>query len=315
MPDSYKNLWNCDSSLYYRRINMKKRLVTLFLAATVAAGVLVGCGSNSNTDSQQQTSAGDDGTQTEGETSASNEAGDESTEDVTVTVYAAASLEGVLNEAIALYHETNPDVNIVLSTGSSGELMTQIEEAAGTDVDVFFSAATDKMDQLVADGYVDEADVDDLLKNEIVLIGAKDSGTAVTGFANITDAANIALADETVPVGAYAREAFESLGISVDDFAEVNSCSDVSAVKEAVKEGANEVGIVYYSDYYSVKDDVDLIEICDQSLYSDCIYPVATVNNPNADEAEKAAAADFVEFLQTAAAEALFEDFMFTIYE
>ena len=31
-----------------------------------------------------------------------------------------------------------------------------------------------------------------------------------------------------------------------------------SKVKEAVKEGANEVGSVYYSDAYSVKDDVDI---------------------------------------------------------
>ena len=126
---------------------------------------------------------------------------------------------------------------------------------------------------------------------------------------------NASLADETVPVGSYAREAFDSLGISVDDFAEVNNCSDVSAVKEAVKEGSNEVGIVYYSDYYSVKDDVDLIEVCDQSLYSECIYPVSVVNNSAADDAQVAAAEAFVEFLQTDAAKALFEDYMFTIYE
>ena len=101
----------------------------------------------------------------------------------------------------------------------------------------------------------------------------------------------------------------------MDDFAEVNNCSDVSAVKEAVKEGSNEVGIVYYSDYYSVKDDVDLIEVCDQSLYSECIYPVSVVNNSAADDAQVAAAEAFVEFLQTDAAKALFEDYMFTIYE
>ncbi|MPN33472.1 hypothetical protein SDC9_180960 [bioreactor metagenome] len=86
-------------------------------------------------------------------------------------------------------------------------------------------------------------------------------------------------------------------------------------MKEAVKEGSNEVGLVYYSDAYSIKDDVDILETADSSLTGDIIYPVCRVNNAEATAAETAAAEDFVAFLQTDAAKAVFEKFMFVIYE
>ena len=289
---------------------MTKKIVSLLLCGAMAVSMLAGCGSKSEEGSDATTASAD-------ATVASSDAQESGDvlEEASINLYAAASLADVLEDEIALFNESQPNVTITLSTGSSGDMMDQIVAADGVDVDIFFSAATKQMNSLVEEGLVNEDNVVNLLKNEIVLIAAKDSDTAVTGFENITDATSIALADETVPVGSYAREAFDSLGISVDDFAEVNNCSDVSAVKEAVKEGSNEVGIVYYSDYYSVKDDVDLIEVCDQSLYSECIYPVSVVNNSAADDAQVAAAEAFVEFLQTDAAKALFEDYMFTIYE
>ncbi len=293
---------------------MKKKLLTLALLGVVCTGVVAGCGKSDTAKTDENSSQTVSDVQTEAEVSASDAEASDKEYNAKLNVYAAASLADALNDAIAEYNKTQPGVEITPATGSSGDLMTQIEESDGVDVDVFFSAATKQMDQLVADGYVDEANVVKLLKNEIVLIGAKDSDTKVTGFDNITDAKNIALADDTVPVGQYAREAFDSLGISVDDFAEVNECVDVSAVKEAVKEGSNEIGIVYYSDYYSVKDDVELIEVCDQNLYNECVYPVAVVNNKNADDEQSDAAKDFVAFLQTDAAKQIFEDYMFTIY-
>ena len=94
---------------------------------------------------------------------------------------------------------------------------------------------------------------------------------------------------------------------------EINECSNVSKVKEAVKEGSNEVGTVYYSDAYSVKDDVDIIEVADTKLTGDIIYPVCRVNNPEATAAETAAADDFIAFLQTDAVKAIFENYMFLI--
>ena len=203
-------------------------------------------------------------------------------------------------------------IDLVFNAGSSGKLQTQIEE--GGACDVFFSAATKQMDALVEGGFVQEADVTDLLENKVQLIKPAGTETKVTGFENITDAANLALAADTVPVGQYAREIFDNLGITDQVMAmEINECEDVSAVLAAVSEGSNEVGIVYATDAASVADKVEVIATAnDTELKSKVIYPVGLVKNTEADDAETAAAKAFVDYLKTPEAAAVFERYGFS---
>ncbi|HQQ40268.1 MAG TPA: molybdate ABC transporter substrate-binding protein, partial [Clostridia bacterium] len=246
-----------------------------------------------------------------------------------VQLFIAASLEGAFQEIIPLYNATQPNVTITYNADSSGKLLTQIQE--GFACDVFFSAATSQVKALEEGGQMIPDTRVDLLCNKLVLVTLKGSGTAVTGFADLASAKSIALADGSVPAGKYARQVLINLGIldgskAAADYTtsevstalggvEINECSSVSKVKEAVKEGSNEVGLVYYSDAYSIKDDVDILETADSSLTGDIIYPVCRVNNAEATAAETAAAEDFVAFLQTDAAKTVFEKFMFVIYE
>lgn len=231
-----------------------------------------------------------------------------------LNVYVAASLNDSMEEIAALYNKSQPNIKINLNADSSGTLQSQIEEAAGTDIDMFFSASTKQMDKLKEEGYIEKDSVTELLKNEVVLISAKGSGTTVTGFKDITNAKNFALAGESVPVGQYTRQIFKNLGIEdAVSKMEINECDNVSAVKEAVAEGSNEVGTVYYSDYYSVKDKVDLIAKADESWCDEIVYPVGLVVNPNADNNQKKAADDFINFLQRDEAKAIFEKYMFVI--
>ncbi len=243
-------------------------------------------------------------------------------------LFIAASLEGVFQEIIPLYKEYQPNVTIVYNADSSGKLRTQIQE--GFACDVFFSASTSQVETLEDEGYVVDGTRVDLLCNKLALITLKGSGTEVTGYADLAKAKSIALADGSVPAGKYSRQLLISIGVldgakEAKDYttaeiaealggAEINECSNVSKVKEAVKEGANEVGSVYYSDAYCVKDFVDIIEVADSSLTGDIVYPVCRINNPEAAAAESAAADDFIAFLQTDAAKAVFEKFMFIIY-
>ena len=67
-------------------------------------------------------------------------------EEVTITVFAAKSLNQVIEELIAEFQKTHENVNVQGSYDSSGTLMVQIEE--GADCDVFFSAAVKQMNQL-----------------------------------------------------------------------------------------------------------------------------------------------------------------------
>ncbi len=244
-----------------------------------------------------------------------------------VQLFIAASLEGAFKEIIPLYNATQPNVKITYNADSSGTLLTQVQE--GFACDVFFSAATSQVKTLEEQGFMIAGSRVDLLCNKLALITLKGSGTAVTGFADLSKAKSIALADGSVPAGKYTRQLLIKLGVldgtkEAKDYTtadvskalggvEINECSNVSKVKEAVKEGSNEVGTVYYSDAYSVKDDVDILEVADTSLTGDIIYPVCRVNNAAATAAETAAADDFIAFLQTDAVKAIFEKYMFII--
>lgn len=244
-----------------------------------------------------------------------------------VQLFIAASLEGAFKEIIPLYNATQPNVKITYNADSSGTLLTQVQE--GFACDIFFSAATSQVKTLEEEGYMIAGSRVDLLANKLALITLKGSGTAVTGFADLANAKSIALADGSVPAGKYTRQLLISLGVldgakEAKDYTtadvsaalggvEINECSNVSKVKEAVKEGSNEIGTVYYSDAYSVKDDVDILEVADTALTGSILYPVCRVNNAEATAAQTAAADDFLAFLQTDAVKVIFEQYMFII--
>ena len=121
--------------------------------------------------------------------------------------FAAKSLNGVMDEICAAYTKAHPNVNFQNNYDSSGTLMAQIKE--GAKCNIFFSAGVAQMDEL-QNGYDGGSVVDgtrvELLNNQVCLVTYKNSGTAVTGFADISKAKNMALADGTVPVGQYTRD-------------------------------------------------------------------------------------------------------------
>ena len=157
----------------------------------------------------------------------------------------------------------------------------------------------------------------DLLENKVVLIKPKDGETKVTGFENITDAKNIALAGEDVPVGQYSREIFKNLGIEDDvNKMEINEGKNVTDVLASVSEGSNEIGIVYATDAASVADKVDVIaEAPEGSLETPVLYPVGLTVDVEASDEEAAAADAFLEYLQTDDAMKVFEEYGFAAYK
>ena len=213
------------------------------------------------------------------------------------------------------FNELYPNVTIYYSADSSGTLQTQIEE--GARCDLFFSAADKQMDALTEEKLTKEDTVKDLLENKVVLIRPKDGETKVTGFENITDAENMALAGEDVPVGQYAREIFNNLGIMDDvNKMEINECKNVTDVLAAVSEGSNEVGVVYATDAASVTDKVDIIaEAPTDSLKTPVLYPVGLIEDKEASEDDTRAAEAFLDYVESDAAIKVFEDYGFTAYE
>lgn len=229
-------------------------------------------------------------------------------------VFIAASLANSMEEIQKDFNQKYPDVEIFYNADSSGTLQTQIEE--GSRCDIFFSAATKQMDALVEEQLAKEDSVEDLLENKVVLIKLKDAETKVTGFENITEAENLALAGEDVPVGQYAREIFTNLGIMDQvEKMEINEGKNVTEVLAAITQGSNEVGVVYATDAASVADQVDIIaEAPAEALETPVLYPVGLTEDQEASSAEQEAAEVFLEYLQTEEAMKVFEEYGFSPY-
>lgn len=242
-----------------------------------------------------------------------------------IQVFIAASLNTVMTELADLYNEDHPEVKIIYNADSSGTLLTQIRE--GYECDIFFSAAQKQMDDLEADSLMVEGTRADVVNNQVVVVTLKDSGTKVTGLEDLDRAESIALAGGSVPVGKYTRQALINLGILPDTAepdgitteevsealggVEISEQDNVSKVLTAVAEGSCEVGTTYYSDTYGYEDDLDILQTVSYDLTGDVIYPVARVVNEEADEAQTAAAEDFLEFILSDEAKAVFESYYF----
>lgn len=308
---------------------MKKRVLAVVLTSVMVLG-MAGCGSSSD-HKQEDAQTGDD-IQTEAdaepEDAAQETVREDSSEDTTVTnvmVFAAKSLNGVVDELISMYQEEQPNVEIIANYDSSGTLMEQIEQGAACDL--FFSAAQKQMDQLESDELLLDGTRANVVNNQVCVVTYKGSGTKVTGLKDIARAESLALADGSVPVGKYTRQAMVNAGMldAVADVSaittqevsdalggiDINECANVGAVTAAVAEGSNEVGTVYKSDTYGLEDRLDILQVVSYDLTGDVIYPVAQTKNDEADAQEREAALDFLHFLTSDTAKAVYEKYYF----
>lgn len=278
---------------------------------------MAGCSGSSDGSSDNAGSSGD---ASSGESSTDGEA-----EETEIQVFIAASLNTVMTELAEMYNEEHPEVTITYNPDSSGTLLTQIQE--GYECDIFFSAAQKQMDDLEADGLMVEGTRANVVNNQVVVVSLKDSGTKVTGLENLNEAESIALAGGSVPVGRYTRQALVNLGtlpetddpasITTEEVSEalggatISEQDNVSKVLTAVVEGSCEVGTTYYSDTYGYEDDLDILQTVSYDLTGDVIYPIARVVNEEADDAQTAAAEDFLQFILSDEAKAVFDSYYF----
>lgn len=232
-----------------------------------------------------------------------------------VYVFIAASLSNAMEEIANKYQDEHPKVKIIYNADSSETLKNQIKE--GAECDIFFSASIKQMNELTESGYVEENTTLYLLENKLVLIKPKNMDTKVTGFDNITLAKNLALAGEDVPVGSYAREIFDHMGMLDEVLSmEINECPNVSVVLASVSERSNEVGITYATDAYSKLDTVEILaEAPMEYLNTPVIYPAGQVKNEKANKKQIKEAKDFLEYLQSNEATEIFEKYLFTIHQ
>jgi molybdate transport system substrate-binding protein len=230
-------------------------------------------------------------------------------QDKGLTVFAAASMKNALDDIDAAY-TAKSGVKIVASYAASSALAKQIEQ--GAPADVFVSADTDWMDYAIGKKIINEPTRVNLLGNSIVLIAPKDSKidkvTIGQGFdlSKLAGDGRIATGDvKAVPSGKYARAALEKLGAWQTAEPKFAMTENVRAALTLVARGEATLGIVYSTDA-KVESGVKIVGTFPADSHPAIVYPVAATSTA------KPEATDYLAFLRTSVAKAIFEKYGFT---
>jgi molybdate transport system substrate-binding protein len=226
-----------------------------------------------------------------------------------ITVFAAASLKNALDEVDAAFTK-HTGIKVVASYGASSALMKQIEN--GAPADIFASADLDWIDYGARKKLIKDDTRVNLLGNRLVLIAPKDSklGTVVItpGFdlGKLAGDGRIVTGDvRAVPVGKYAKAALEKLGAWAAVAPKFAMTENVRAALTLVARGEAALGIVYATDA-KVEPNVKIVGVFPADSHPPIVYPVALTENAKPD------ALQYLAFLQSRAAKAVFEANGFT---
>lgn len=236
------------------------------------------------------------------------EHGQDSAEQVELTISAAASLTDAMKEIQTIYEINNPSVKLNFNFGASGALQQQIEQ--GAPVDLFISAAAKNMKALVDKQFVESDKQQTLLTNELVVIVPEDGKPAVTNTADLTKetVTHIAVGiPESVPAGSYTKEALTKGDLWDQLLHKMVQAKDVRQVLQYVETGNADAGFVYKTDALSSQK-VKIAFTVEPFTYSAIQYPVGIVKaTKHSRETEH-----FYNFLQTDEALSIFVKYGFS---
>ena len=234
-----------------------------------------------------------------------------------IVVFAAASMTETLTELKAEYEAAHPGVTVVYSFGSSGDLSKQIKRGAACDL--FISAGQKQMNQLDVnaspevntDGsdYVVDGSRVDLLENKVVLVVPEGNPKGIEGFEQLAGLLAehdvfMAMGGVGVPVGEYTQKILAFYGLDEEELANAGCITygaDVKEVTTHVSKGNVDCGVVYGTDAYSAG--LTVLEGATPEMCGQIIYPAAVIRSGQ----NPAAAGEFLAFLQTEEAMAVFE--------
>jgi molybdate transport system substrate-binding protein len=265
---------------------MKKKIVFSTLITLMLSVLIIGCGAQKDTTSSQK---------------------DTTEPAVELNISAAASLKEAMADIQTEYSKIKPNVTLTVNFGASGSLQQQIEQ--GAPCDIFISAGQSQMKALDDKSLILENTKKDLVKNDLVLVGPKD--TTLTGVSDLTTdkVKKIAVGEPTsVPAGKYADEVFTKLGIKDVVSPKLVFGKDVKEVLAWSASGNAEVGFVYKSDALS-SSDVKIIETIADDKHSPITYPIGIIKASKNAEVSKT----FEDFLFTDQCKKIFEKYGYGI--
>ena len=240
---------------------MRRTAATLIALAPAVGLLLAGCASSSAAGgaSRESSASGPSSAPVSG----------------TVNVFAAASLKDAFTTLGQQFEAAHPGVKVVFNFGPSSGLATQITQ--GAPADVFASASTKNMDQVVTAGAA--ASPTSFASNVMEIAVPAKNPAAITALSDLAKAGvKVAMCQSAVPCGVTAAKVFTNAKLTVTP---VTQEVDVKAVLTKVALGEVDAGVVYVTDVRAAGAKVKGIEIS-TDVNASTKYPIATLTKaPN----------------------------------
>lgn len=219
-----------------------------------------------------------------------------------LTVSAAASLTNAFNEIGPLFEKAHPGTRVQFNYGASGALLQQM--AKGAPVDVFASADQETMDQAQAQGLVRAAQRRNFASNSVVVVvpAAAPAARTPARVADLAGAAYQRVAIGTpasVPVGRYTRSALQAAHAWAAIEPKMIGAHNVRQALDYVARAEVDAGFVYATDAALMPGKVKVA--FSVPAPGPILYPAA----PLAAGPQRVLAEQFVQFLSSAAAQAV----------
>ena len=232
-------------------------LAAIALAATAVAG----CSSSSSS----STASGSTSSSTPSASSSAAQTG-------TITVLAAASLKETFTQLGKQFETAHPGDTVKFSFGASSALAEQIN--SGAPADVFASAATKNMDQVVTTG--NASNPQNFATNVMEVAVPPSNPAKVTSVNDLAKSSvKVALCQPQVPCGVVAAEVFKNAKITVKP---VTLQPDVKSVLTQVELGNVDAGVVYVTDVQAAGSKVKGVTI-PADVNATTTYPIAALTH------------------------------------
>ncbi len=231
-----------------------RRIPVTIAAAGLAVAAVAGCGSSGGSGSPASSSPA----------ASAKLSG-------SITVFAAASLQGAFSTIGQQFQAAHPGVKVTFSFGPSSGLAQQI--ISGAPADVFASASPKNMQEVVSAG--DAARPATFASNVMEVAVPPANPGHVSSVADLAKKpVKVALCQPQVPCGAVAAQVFSNAKITVKP---VTLQPDVKSVLSQVELGNVDAGMVYVTDVKAAGTKVKGVVIPANENASTA-YPIATIS-------------------------------------
>jgi molybdate transport system substrate-binding protein len=227
-------------------------------------------------------------------------------------VFAASSLTNALDRVAGAWTAETGHAAVMSYAGPSA-LARQIQE--GAPADHFLSASVAWMDAVEASGDLRAGTRRDILGTALVLIAHGRDAAPVTidstlDLVGLLDGGRLSMAlVEAVPAGIYGRQALTALGLwdAVEPL--VAQSDSVRAALAFVARDEAPLGIVFYTDA-EVEDNVSIIGTFPEGSHEPIVFPAGITA-----QSESPLASDFLDFLTSDTARAIWQEFGFMVLD